>query len=359
MAPPTGSSCEPFTRRVRAELAGETVIDTRDAAPAARDRHPSAPVRADRRRARRRARAERADQFCPFKGDGELPLAAGRRPRRARTRSGCTSIRTPDALAGGLRRRLRGSPRPLARRGRRGRRLPPRSLPPRRHPALEPDGARDRPRRDAARRDERAADRLGDRESPTASTCRAPTSWRRSQRSERVVRGPYMGRSTYWSTSQAPEIAWSYETPLDEVARLAGYVSLRRGGHRGAGRLTAARPHRLPARADRARGHLHPARRRHAARGAHLAARGRGRRPGPRGARVPAVPAERRHGVGRPPADELLRRLRLRRRARRHPRHRRVRRPAAPTSTPSRSRPTASRSSRGSPSSRGARARSG
>ena len=36
----------------------------------------------------------------------------------------------------------------------------------------------------------------------------------------------------------------------------------------------------------------------------------------------------------RPPADDLLRRLRLRRRARRHPRHRRVRRRAAPTSTP-------------------------
>jgi uncharacterized protein (DUF427 family) len=44
------------------------------------------------------------------------------------------------------------------------------------------------------------------------------------ERSERVSASPYMGRTTYWSTADAPEIAWSYETPLDEAARLAGYV---------------------------------------------------------------------------------------------------------------------------------------
>ena len=48
--------------------------------------------------------------------------------------------------------------------------------------------------------------------------------------------------------------------------------------------------------------------------------------PRARDPRVPALPAERRHAGGRPAADGLVRRTRLRLRARRHPRHRQLRR---------------------------------
>jgi uncharacterized protein (DUF427 family) len=45
------------------------------------------------------------------------------------------------------------------------------------------------------------------------------------ERSGRVTANPYLGYSTYWSTADAPDVAWSYETPVDGSARLAGYVS--------------------------------------------------------------------------------------------------------------------------------------
>jgi uncharacterized protein (DUF427 family) len=45
------------------------------------------------------------------------------------------------------------------------------------------------------------------------------------ERSEKVTVCPYKGRSTYWSAAGSPDVAWSYETPLPEAARLAGYLS--------------------------------------------------------------------------------------------------------------------------------------
>ena len=36
---------------------------------------------------------------------------------------------------------------------------------------------------------------------------------------------PYKGHATYWSVPGAEDAAWSYETPLPESVRLAGYVS--------------------------------------------------------------------------------------------------------------------------------------
>jgi uncharacterized protein (DUF427 family) len=45
------------------------------------------------------------------------------------------------------------------------------------------------------------------------------------ERSEKVTVCPYKGTSTYWSTSGADDVAWSYERPLPESVRLAGYVS--------------------------------------------------------------------------------------------------------------------------------------
>ena len=43
--------------------------------------------------------------------------------------------------------------------------------------------------------------------------------------SEKVTVCPYKGRTTYWSAAGAPDIAWSYDTPLPESVRLAGYLS--------------------------------------------------------------------------------------------------------------------------------------
>lgn len=45
------------------------------------------------------------------------------------------------------------------------------------------------------------------------------------ERSERVTACPYKGYATYWSAPEAPDAAWSYDAPLDESARLAGYLS--------------------------------------------------------------------------------------------------------------------------------------
>jgi uncharacterized protein (DUF427 family) len=45
------------------------------------------------------------------------------------------------------------------------------------------------------------------------------------ERSEKVTVCPYKGTSTYWSVPGTPDAAWSYETPLPESVRLAGYVS--------------------------------------------------------------------------------------------------------------------------------------
>jgi uncharacterized protein (DUF427 family) len=47
----------------------------------------------------------------------------------------------------------------------------------------------------------------------------------RLERSEKVTLCPYKGTSTYWSAPGTPDVAWSYERPLPESARLAGYVS--------------------------------------------------------------------------------------------------------------------------------------
>jgi uncharacterized protein (DUF427 family) len=44
-------------------------------------------------------------------------------------------------------------------------------------------------------------------------------------KSERTSTCPYKGHATYWSAGDAADVAWSYETPLPESIRLAGYVS--------------------------------------------------------------------------------------------------------------------------------------
>jgi uncharacterized protein (DUF427 family) len=45
------------------------------------------------------------------------------------------------------------------------------------------------------------------------------------QRSEKVTVCPYKGTSTYWSAPGAPDVAWSYEHPLAESSLIAGYLS--------------------------------------------------------------------------------------------------------------------------------------
>jgi uncharacterized protein (DUF427 family) len=45
----------------------------------------------------------------------------------------------------------------------------------------------------------------------------------RSEKDQTVC--PYKGWATYWSAPGAPDIAWSYDEPLDGVAALAGHVS--------------------------------------------------------------------------------------------------------------------------------------
>ena len=153
----------PHTRRLRAELGGRDGDRYARGAPAVRDGHPRAPVRPARRRAAGAARAERADELLPVQGHRELSHRACRRRRREGRALGLRRAERGDAVARGLRRRVRGALRPLARRGGRGARAPARPVPPRRHPPLEPDGPRDRSRRGAHRRVERAADRVRDR----------------------------------------------------------------------------------------------------------------------------------------------------------------------------------------------------
>jgi uncharacterized protein (DUF427 family) len=45
------------------------------------------------------------------------------------------------------------------------------------------------------------------------------------QQSEKVTRCPYKGTTTYWSVPGVADAAWSYDAPLPESIRLAGYVS--------------------------------------------------------------------------------------------------------------------------------------
>ncbi len=45
------------------------------------------------------------------------------------------------------------------------------------------------------------------------------------ERSDKVTLCPYKGTSTYWSAPGSADVAWSYERPLPESARLAGFVS--------------------------------------------------------------------------------------------------------------------------------------
>ena len=73
---------EPFMRRVRAELAGETVIDTRDAA-AARDLDLAARCTCRSPTCAPTCSSPARDPVLPVQGRCELPLAAGRRPRSA------------------------------------------------------------------------------------------------------------------------------------------------------------------------------------------------------------------------------------------------------------------------------------
>lgn len=45
------------------------------------------------------------------------------------------------------------------------------------------------------------------------------------RRSEKTAVCPYKGTSTYWSTEAVDDVAWSYEDPLPDTARIAGHVS--------------------------------------------------------------------------------------------------------------------------------------
>ncbi len=45
------------------------------------------------------------------------------------------------------------------------------------------------------------------------------------EQSEKVTHCPYKGTTTYWSVPGVPDAAWSYDAPLPESMRLAGYVS--------------------------------------------------------------------------------------------------------------------------------------
>jgi uncharacterized protein (DUF427 family) len=45
------------------------------------------------------------------------------------------------------------------------------------------------------------------------------------EQSEKVTVCPYKGRTTYWSIPGVADAAWSYDAPLPEAVRLAGYVS--------------------------------------------------------------------------------------------------------------------------------------
>jgi uncharacterized protein (DUF427 family) len=42
---------------------------------------------------------------------------------------------------------------------------------------------------------------------------------------ERTWTCPYKGHASYWSAPGAPDVAWSYETPIAESVPLAGYIS--------------------------------------------------------------------------------------------------------------------------------------
>jgi uncharacterized protein (DUF427 family) len=214
---------EPFTRRVRAELAGETVIDTRDARllheTGIRPRLyvPIGDVRADA--------LEPSEQtsFCPFKGDASYrSLRVGDRLAQdalwlyehpiatapwLEDYAGVYEDRLDrwldedDEVVGYLpdpyhRVDIRHSSRTVRVTGPGAILLAETNAP----LIVSETGSPDRfyvPRADVV----------------------APL-----ERSGRVGATPYMGRSTYWSIPEAPEIAWSYETPLDEAARLAGYV---------------------------------------------------------------------------------------------------------------------------------------
>ena len=139
----------PFPRRVRAEFAGRTVLDTRDGV-LLHETAPPPPVRAGGRPGRVGVRAVRPHHALPVQGRRGLPLVAGRRPRRRER-----PVALPGAgHGGGLARRLRlavlGGRRRLVRRGRAGVRAPHRPLHPGGHPPDQPARAgagRGRPRR--------------------------------------------------------------------------------------------------------------------------------------------------------------------------------------------------------------------
>jgi uncharacterized protein (DUF427 family) len=45
------------------------------------------------------------------------------------------------------------------------------------------------------------------------------------ERSAKAMVCPYKGHSTYWSLPAVPDAAWSYEDPLDSVKAIAGHIS--------------------------------------------------------------------------------------------------------------------------------------
>jgi uncharacterized protein (DUF427 family) len=215
---------EPFTRRVRAELAGETVIETRSAhllhetGIRARLYVPIANVRPDV------LESSELTTHCPFKGDATYrTLRVGHRVAEdalwlyehpiasAAWLEGCAGVYEDrfdrwldedDEVVGYLpdpyhRVDIRHSSRRLRVVGPGETLLAETSAP----LIVSETGIVDRfyvPRADVVAK---------------------------LERSGRVTASPYMGYSTYWSTADAPDIAWSYERPVDESARLAGYVS--------------------------------------------------------------------------------------------------------------------------------------
>jgi uncharacterized protein (DUF427 family) len=214
---------EPFTRRVRAELAGETVIDTRNArllhetGIAARLYVPLADVRADR------LEPSELTTFCPFKGDATYrSLRVGDRIAQDALWLYEHPIETARWLEGYAGVYMDRFDRWLDEDDEVVGHLPD----PYHRVDIRHSSRKVRVTAGDAVLAE-TSEPLIVSETGIVDRVYVPRSdvLVELERSERVTACPYKGYSTYWSTSDAPDIAWSYETPLPESLRLAGYVS--------------------------------------------------------------------------------------------------------------------------------------
>ena len=108
---------------------------------------------------------------------------------------------------------------------------------------MEPSGYVDRPdyRVDLLQRRNRFEARAGDVVLAASEQCivvdeqdhglvvyfpRADVDLARFEPSDRTSRCPFKGTATYWRLPGRPdEVAWTYDDPYPEVARLAGYIA--------------------------------------------------------------------------------------------------------------------------------------